>query len=74
MPESFELKHNTTPFNSGAYQSISIFQKGQKILYEGEEAEVISTSPMLIVKTRNAVVCGNIQKSISSVKQPSLNS
>ena len=68
MPYSVELKDNTSPLDNGAYQPNWIFQKGQKILYEGKEAEVISINPILVIKTRDRVVCGNIQKRIRCVQ------
>jgi len=37
------------------------FQKGQRILYEGDEAEVIRVDPLLVIKTSNRIVCGAIQ-------------
>ena len=68
MPYSVEFKDNTSPLGNGAYQPNWSFQKGQKILYEGTEAEVISISPILVIKTTDRVVCGNIQKRIRCVK------
>jgi len=37
-------------------------QKGQKIIYEDEEAEVIRVTPLMVIKTKNGVVCGALQK------------
>jgi hypothetical protein len=34
------------------------FQKGQRIVYEGEEAEVIKATPFLVIKTANRLICG----------------
>lgn len=36
------------------------FQKGQKILYQGEEGEIIRLNPVPVVKTKTRVACGNI--------------
>jgi len=37
-------------------------QKGQRVVYENEEAEVIRATPLLVIKTKNRVVCGALQK------------
>lgn len=38
-------------------------KKGQKIVYDGEEAEVIKISPLLILKTKTRVICGELNDS-----------
>lgn len=42
------------------------FREGQKIIYEGEEGEVIRVHPFPIVRTENRVVCGNVRAIYSS--------
>ena len=37
-------------------------QKGQRIIFEGEEAYVIRVKPLLVIKTKSRVVCGALQK------------
>ena len=37
------------------------FQRGQRIIYEEEEAEIIRITPLLVIRTRNRVVCGALQ-------------
>jgi hypothetical protein len=46
-------------------------QKGQKVLYEGEEAEVLSVRPVLIIKikAKKRVICGNLYKDIYAVQK-----
>lgn len=39
-------------------------KKGQKIQYEGEEAEVIKVTPLLILKTETRVICGEPNDSL----------
>jgi len=39
-------------------------QKGRRIIFEGEEAYVIRVKPLLVIKTKSRVVCGNLQKKI----------
>ena len=36
-------------------------KKGQKIIYEGDPAEVIRISPLLVIKTKKRIVCGAIK-------------
>ncbi len=43
------------------------FQKGQMILYEGKEAEVISVNPMLIIKAGDRVICGALRNRIEFI-------
>jgi len=37
-------------------------QKGQIIIFEGEEASVIRVKPLLVIKTKSRVVCGALQE------------
>ena len=37
-------------------------KKGQRIIYEKEEAEIISVKPLFIIKTKNSVICGAVQE------------
>ena len=37
-------------------------QKGQRIIYEKEEAEIISVKPLLVIKTGNRVICGALRE------------
>ena len=48
---------------------VKYLHKGQRIIYEGEEAKIISVKPLLIVKTKNGVVCGNIQKRAERIRK-----
>jgi len=36
--------------------------EGQRVIYEGEEAEVVCITPLIVIKTRHKVVCGALQK------------
>ena len=45
-------------FDRGSY----LPQKGQKIIYEDEEAIVIRVTPLMVIKTKDRVVCGAIEK------------
>jgi len=41
------------------------FQKGQRIVYEGEIAYVIKVKPFLVIKSKKGVVCGALHKCVS---------
>ena len=41
------------------------FEVGQKLIYEGDEAEVIRKSPLLVIKAKNRIICGAIEKKFS---------
>ena len=68
MSHSVEFKKNTLALGNNSNQSNGIFKKGQKILYEGEKAKVISIKPILVIKTKDRIVCGYIQKRIRCIE------
>ncbi len=43
-------------------------QKGQKIMFEGEEAEVIRVTPFLVIQTKSGIVCGDLRKKLEHIK------
>ena len=45
-------------------------QKGQKIIYEGEQAEIIRVKPFLIIKTKTGVVCGVSNRQFRNIREP----
>lgn len=36
-------------------------KKGQRIIYQGDPAEVIRINPLLVIKTKKRIVCGAIK-------------
>lgn len=62
MSSSTERAMNTFAFTGGDDQANDRPQKGQKINYEEEEAEVVRVTPLLVIKTKNRVVCGALDK------------
>ena len=59
---------STLPERKAAFSStreastkVCPFQRGQRIIFEEEEAEIIRISPLLVIKTKNRVVCGALQ-------------
>jgi hypothetical protein len=68
MSHSLAFKKNTLALDTNSYPTNGIFQKGQTILYEGEKAKVISIKPILVIKTKDRIVCGYIQKRIRCIE------
>ena len=44
-------------------------RKGQRIIYEGEEAEVIGVNPLLTIKIKDRIICGSLSGQIKIVEQ-----
>ena len=68
MSNSVEFKKNTLASDHNTCPANGVFQKGQKILYEGKKAKVISIKPILVIKTKDRIVCGYIQKRIKCIE------
>ena len=61
MSSSMELPIDTLTF-AGRVDQLDCFpQKGQKTIFEEEEAEVIREKPLFVIRTKNRVVCGALQ-------------
>ena len=57
LPERKAVFGCTREEGSKAYP----FQRGQRVLYENEEAEIIRVTPLVVLKTKNRVVCGALR-------------
>jgi len=44
-------------------------QEGEKILYEGKEAMIISINPLLIIKVEDRVICGDLHNRIKLLEK-----
>ena len=44
-------------------------QEGEKILYEGKEAMIISVNPLLIIKVEDRVICGDLHNRIKLLEK-----
>jgi hypothetical protein len=42
-------------------------REGQRILYEGKEAEVLAVKPMIILKFKDRIICGSISGRIEII-------
>ena len=62
MSNLMEYQNYATDFEPQFDRGSYLPQKGQRIIYEGEEAEVIRVTPLMVIKTKCGVVCGAIQK------------
>lgn len=58
MLTTVSLNNNTLSLEDNGYAPNRVFHTGQKIIYEGEEAQIIRLSPFPVVKTSNRVICG----------------
>ena len=67
MLTSVVSNNNTLSLEDTGYAANSVFQTGQTIIYEGEEAQIIKLSPFVVVKTCNRVICGALLKKIEQV-------
>ena len=67
MSSSLGLALNDATLGVGVDQVDHPLKKGQRVIYEQEEAEIIRTTPLLVIKTKNRVVCGAIQNRFASV-------
>ena len=61
MSSSMELPIDASVFAGSANQLECLPQKGQKIIFEEEEAVVIREKPLFVIRTKNRVVCGALQ-------------
>jgi hypothetical protein len=50
------------------------FREGQRIKYQGEEAEVIAMEPLLIIKLKNRIICGCLLDQIEPIRDLSATS
>jgi hypothetical protein len=42
-------------------------KKGQMVLYEGEQAEVISVETMLVIRVQDRIVCGALHARVTPI-------
>ena len=53
----FERKQN----KDQSIDKVQVFQKGQTVIYQGEEASIVGVEPVFAIKIKNEchIVCGN---------------
>ncbi len=51
-----------------------LIRKGEIVMYEGKEAEVISVKPLLIIKLGNRILCGALNNRIEPLKESNIHS
>jgi len=61
MSKLMKCKKAASAFGAKVDQKGYRLQKGQRIIYEKEEAEIISVKPLLVIKTKNQVICGALE-------------
>ena len=62
MLNSMELQTATVSATSGNDQKCCILKQGQRIIFEKEEAEIIRVKPLFVIRTKDRIVCGALQK------------
>lgn len=61
MSGSAEFAVDAFAFTGGENQMRYPLKKGQRVMYEEEEAEIIRVTPLIVLKTKNRVVCGALR-------------
>lgn len=62
MSKVLKFRRVTSAFDVKTDQKGCSPQKGQRVIYEKEEAKVISVKPLLVIRTKNRVICGALQE------------
>ena len=62
MSKTRESKKSPLTLAARAKQKNLLLKKGQRIIYEKEEAEIIRVKPLFVIKTRKRVICGALQE------------
>jgi len=47
----------------------SQLRKGQRVVYEGKEAEVIGVKPLLTLKLKDRIICGSLNGRIELINR-----
>ena len=50
----------------------NLIRKGEIVMYEGKEAEVIRVKPLLIIKLNNRILCGALQNQVEPLKESNI--
>lgn len=67
MSKTRENKKSPPALAARAEQENLPFKKGQRIIYEKEEAEVIRVKPFFVIKTGKRVICGALQERFEQI-------
>ena len=67
MLKTRKSKKSPAILTTGAEQEKLPLKKGQRIIYEKEEAEVIRVKPLFVIKTRKSVICGALQERFEQI-------
>ena len=61
MSKSTSFQKDAFSFASKDNRQNSPLRKDQTIMYEGEKGKVISVKPLLVIRTENRVICGDLK-------------
>jgi len=56
------MQRSNRDYKSSSTKEEEYYQKGKRIIFEGEEAYVIRGGPVPVIKTKDRVVCGALHK------------
>ena len=62
------MQNNSSRYNEAHNASLGVedfIQKGQAVCYEAESAYVITAKPLLVIKTKDRVICGALRRHLS---------
>jgi hypothetical protein len=66
---------NNMPANLITKSTVSnhdLIRKGEIVMYEGKEAEVIRVNPLLTIKLNNRIICGDLHNQIEPLKESTI--
>jgi len=44
-----------------------LIERGQRVIYEGEEAYIINLKPVMVIKTKSKIICGALRDRLKGV-------
>jgi hypothetical protein len=62
MSDHVKCQKSASAFGAEVTQRSLFPQKGQRGMYENEEAEIVSIAPLFVIRTKDRVVCGDIEE------------
>lgn len=64
-----DINHRSIKNTVPPTHTINQFQKGQSILYEGKEGQVLCLTPLFTIKVEDRVICGALHSLVDASNQ-----
>ena len=64
-----DINHRSIKNSVLPTHTINQYQKGQSILYEGKEGQVLCLTPLFTIKVEDRVICGALQTLVDAVNE-----